>query len=487
VAEQVGPARVGVWGVSPEADSPQVSGAAAAAGSGTNRHLEFIFLAFALVWGIAQVFLVPPLQVPDEGDHWFRAWALTDGQLTADKEGMLTLPGGFTRTVNLYTRLINDHTPLPVSLAGEPGFAGYEDLFNGPPQGGTIKVASRVASYGPVGFLPPALGIAVGRLAGAPPLTSFYLGRLTNLLVAVTLLFFAIRIAPFGKQLFVLVALLPMTMFELASVALDALTISGAIFFIALTLWASKRTTLRRVDLALILAAAAVLLNVKPGYQALLLLLFLIRPSQLGGRTRYLGFVAACSVAVAGVLLVTTLGTATAARALAGGGVPGQPVTGPLAQVHFIVSQPFAFLEIVGSSLQLNLLSWTYESVGALGWIQIFFHKAFYLLVFVAIPVFMLKMRDEVHVRLGQRALLALAGVAVFLTIAAALYVFLEPVGSPQVVLQGRYLAPVWLLLLLSAYGVRFARQQLGVAFLIVVLLVIMTQNLYTIVSHYYV
>src|SRR6185369_15643984 len=47
--------------------------------------LEYVFVVIALVWGVAQVFIVPPLQVPDEGDHWFRAWALTDGQLTADR------------------------------------------------------------------------------------------------------------------------------------------------------------------------------------------------------------------------------------------------------------------------------------------------------------------------------------------------------------------------------------------------------------------
>jgi hypothetical protein len=51
----------------------------------TRTRLEFVFLVIALAWGVAQVFIVPPLQVPDEGDHWFRAWALTDGQLTADR------------------------------------------------------------------------------------------------------------------------------------------------------------------------------------------------------------------------------------------------------------------------------------------------------------------------------------------------------------------------------------------------------------------
>lgn len=247
--------------------------------------LEYVFLVIALAWGVAQVFIVPPLQVPDEGDHWFRAWALTDGQLTADRQGMITLPGSFARTVDLYTRLVGSDRALPASLEGQTGFSGYADLFNGTGPSGAVKVASRVASYGPVGYLPQAAGIGIGRLVGAPPLTCFYLARLGNLFAALALLFFAIRLAPFGRQLFMLLALLPMTMFELASVSCDALTISGAMFFTSLALWASARVTLRRTDVALVVAAAAVLLNVKPGYWALVLLVLLIRPTHWVGAT----------------------------------------------------------------------------------------------------------------------------------------------------------------------------------------------------------
>ena len=182
----------------------------------TRTRLEYVFFVIALAWGVAQVFIVPPLQVPDEGDHWFRAWALTDGQLTADSQGMLTLPGVMARTADLYTRLVGGPggaLGLPISLEGQAGFSGYENLFNAPGPPGTVEVASRVASYGPIGYVPQAVGVAIGRLVGAPPLTCFYLARLANLLMAIALFFLAIRLAPFGKQLIVLLALLPMTMF----------------------------------------------------------------------------------------------------------------------------------------------------------------------------------------------------------------------------------------------------------------------------------
>ena len=77
---------------------------------------------------------------------------------------------------------------LPVSLEGQAGFAGYEGLFNGTGPSGTVRVPSRVASYGPLGYIPQAVGVALGRLVAAPPLTCFYLARLGNLLAAVALL-----------------------------------------------------------------------------------------------------------------------------------------------------------------------------------------------------------------------------------------------------------------------------------------------------------
>jgi hypothetical protein len=444
---------------------------------GTRTRLEYVFLAVALAWGVAQVFLVPPLQVPDEGDHWFRAWALTDGQLTADKQGMITLPASFAPTADLYTRLVAAGV-LPLSLDGQPGFAGYEDLFNSPGPSGTIRVASRVATYGPVGYLPQAVGVGLGRLAGAPPLTCFYLARLGNLLAAVALIFFAIRLAPFGKHLFALVALLPMTMFELASVSCDALTISGALFFTALLLWASKRVTLRRVDVALVLAASALLLNVKPGYWALVLLVLLIRPAQLRGRIRYVAFVAGNALVVVGVFLIVFLLTASDARAHVGA---------PQAQLSFILNQPLGFLGILWSNVYGHLLAWTIESIAILGWLTIALPVAFYLFVLVAAPMFLIRTSDEeVGPQLRSRALLAAVGVAVFVTIAVALYVNLAPIGSDDLFVQGRYLEPVWLLLLLSAYGIRVAQRHLGQLFVVGVLLVMMAQNLDTLISIYH-
>lgn len=88
--------------------------------------------------------------------------------------------------------------------------------------------------------------------------------------------------------------------------------------------------------------------------------------------------------------------------------------------------------------------------------------------------------------RLGPRVLLVTVAVAVFITMAVALYVFLEPMGSRRVFFQGRYLAPISLLLLLSAYGIPFVRRHRATPVLVGALLTVMVLNLQTLIWAYH-
>jgi uncharacterized membrane protein len=399
---------------------------------------------------------------------------MTDGQLTADPDGMLTLPGVFARTVGLEQRFGAEGVVWPVSLDGQPGFSGYANLFDGPGPPGPVSVASSVRNYGPVGYLPQAAGVALGRLVGASPLSCFYLARLANLVVAIGLLFLAIRLAPFGKQIFLLLALLPMTMFELASVSCDALTIAGAMLFTALLLWASTRERLRGIEIAAILAAAAVLLDVKPGYWALVLLVLLLTPGQVGGRKAYVAFVAASVVLVVGVTVVVARLTSADSLTVANGG----------SRLPFIVGQPLDFLGILWSHLPENLSRGLIQGIGILGWLDIPLPPVFYAFVLAAAAAFFLVLGEEVHLALRRRVLLATVGVLTFLAIMASLYAFLKP--SADILLQGRYLVPVWLLLLLSAYGTRFASRHRGLPVVAGVAVLMMAVSLQTLMSAYH-
>jgi uncharacterized membrane protein len=337
-------------------------------------------------------------------------------------------------------------------------------------------VDSHVRRYSPIGYLPQAAGIAFGRLMRAPPLTCFYLARLANLLVAATLFFFAVRLAPFGKQLYALLALLPMTMFVVASVSCDALTLSGAFFFTALVLNLSRRDALRAFDVASVLIAAAMFLNVKPGYWALIFLLLLIRPRQIGGTAKYWFFVASGMAVVAAVFLLVTISTSVASAS--GGGAMGQ--------APYILHHPHAFTTVFWANMKSTLMGWVDESIGLLGWLQIPLPQTFYLGALVVGLTFFMGMDEQLALPAWRRLVLGAVGVGMFLTLSLAVYVILEPIGSTRVFLQGRYLTPIWLLLMLSAYGVRFVHQHRRVIFIAAVFLLMFAQNFHTLFVYYH-
>jgi uncharacterized membrane protein len=181
---------------------------------------------------------------------------------------------------------------------------------------------------------------------------------------------------------------------------------------------------------------------------------------------------------VGATFLVVFSLTATDARVQLAAGGPGT-------QLMFIIREPLGFLGILWSNLQNSLLTWTFESIGALGWLKIAMPPAFYLFVLVAGLVLVVRGGEIVSLQPWRRALLAAVGVAVFLTLAIALYAFLEPTGSGRVFFQGRYLAPVWLLLL-SVCGIKFAERYRGILIIVGVSLVIIAQNLVTLMSYYH-
>ncbi len=441
--------------------------------------LEVWFLLIALVWGVLQVFLIPPFQVPDEGDHFFRAWSVSSGQLFPDSGARITLPGQLERAADLYLGIVNAGDglqPLPVTLDGQPGFAGYADLLNRGGPAEDVLIPSRVANYGPIGYLPQAVGIDVGRLLGATPLADFYLARLANLLACVALIFLAIRLAPYGKAAFLLVALLPMTMFELASVSCDALTLAGALLFTAMALRATLAARLQRVHIALLVAGAAILLNIKPGYWGLILLMALIPAAAAGGRWRkwaLVGTGAAASALVFALTYELTVGARTG-----GSGTSHS-------QLAYLLSDPTAILGIVGTTMKDQWLVLVLESVGILGWLTVWMLPPAYLVALLAVPAQVFRGAGQLAPARSHRVGLALTALAVFLTMAAALYAFLSPPGATMFGTQGRYFEPVLLLALLAITGLKATRTSRAAGITVALVLVLAAFNFQALVSAY--
>ena len=83
-------------------------------------------------------------------------------------------------------------------------------------------------------YIPAAIGISIGRLLTLSPMLTMQLGRICALIAFVLLVYLAICIAPFGKNLLGALAFLPITLQQAASASYDSITIGFIFLYTAL-------------------------------------------------------------------------------------------------------------------------------------------------------------------------------------------------------------------------------------------------------------
>lgn len=199
-----------------------------------NIQPEKAFLVLALIFGIAILCINPPFQVPDEQVHFYKSYALTDGQIIPEKIGNTS---GFfipksTNNAYLEFKSIKFHPEKKIKIMNifyllnnplHPNYTKFEnisDIF--------------IVTYSPVPYLASGFAIFIGKLFNFSPLLLMYLGRIANLLLYTLVVYMAIKITPVQKWVFFLLALMPMAIYVASSLSSDSFTIAISFLTIAL-------------------------------------------------------------------------------------------------------------------------------------------------------------------------------------------------------------------------------------------------------------
>ena len=212
----------------------------------------FLYAAFAL--------LSPPFQTPDEHQHLFRAWQLSELHLIAERRGPAlggVLPGGIEIAAAPEIGTVDPHAlrpppkrPLTMTRSTSPDAAPprFYNFFGS-------------AIYSPAGYGPQVLAVWVGKSAGLSVENIVRLGRLFNAAFAIALIAAAIALTPWGASVFLFVGLFPMTVATASALGQDGLINGGACLLTALGLRAaaSRRWTLQSQAGAFLLLCALTL------------------------------------------------------------------------------------------------------------------------------------------------------------------------------------------------------------------------------------
>ncbi len=399
----------------------------------------------ALILGAAGaiplVFLNPPFQAPDEVQHFYRAYELSEFRIRAEvRNGVAggTLPASLPLLVksSVYTPdgmfypAIAAPMTKTLKLAAIPLDSSKREFVAFPGS----------AFYSPLPYLPQVLGIAIGRVIGLGPLYLFYLGRLFNCLAALALVVLAVKSIPFAEELVILVGLLPMSLFLYASLSADAAVIACSLLFTALSFAASERGYWKTWELVMAAAVASVFCSVKPVYAPILLAGIIPGLFQSGK--------AAKIIRTHAILLVVALGS-TAGWLLFTKSSMTSPLDGahPSVQISLVLHHPMLLLRAIAHSLGfVDSLVLYFQAAGDFGWLTIPLSPGFFLfLPITSLFIVWALGRPNFAGRAILPALwhLSLALSSAFL-IMTAMYLMYATVGQDSVAgVQGRYFIPL--------------------------------------------
>lgn len=394
------------------------------------------------VTGLALVFITPPFQVPDEGAHFFRAFQTSTFELGLEqREGRIgaDLPRALRDFVDLYRDIpLNPERKFNQELLTRSWSVSddrQERVFTG-----------TILPYPPAAYAAQAGGIAIGRIFSPRPIVWFYVARIVNLALFLLIVACTIRLTPDMQWGLALLALMPMTLYQAASISADGFTIAVSFLMIAFFLHCMTGAgLLTRNQIGFMFIGTALLALAKPGYLPLVLLALLVPTARFGTMRRRLA-------AVGGVLLAATI-IGVASIAFLHDKVIGLPGSDSAAQLEYIGSHPFAYIAIC---LRCIFRASQYGSfIGWFGWLELRLPQWIiitYWLLLIAVP---LTRRRPILTR-RQWAFIAVLYALLVAVIFTIQYLSYTPVAKRSIdSVQGRYFIPFAPLLLLLFTGRR--------------------------------
>lgn len=248
--------------------------------------IEFVFLAYMMVFGFIYMFVLPPYSAPDEIVHFGAAYDISNKlvHLKSNTTAVTMRPedaySQFRAIPNMDTY---DYTKCCMFQHGTQKEFIVMDGMNTFPNYTTHFIS---------GF-----GIYIGKTLNWGNVPTTYLGRFLNLIFYILVAFFAIRIIPFGKMVLFSISVMPM-MLELAcSYSYDAFINPLAFLTIALILkYIYDASVIRKRDILGLIILAALLGPCKIIYSCIFLLCIFIPRTKFKNKIHY-------SIAIIGVTL----------------------------------------------------------------------------------------------------------------------------------------------------------------------------------------
>jgi uncharacterized membrane protein len=450
------------------------------------------FLLTASCFGLLFLVITPPFQVPDEINHFYRAYQLSEGHLMAVKQDHRLggdVPLSLEKIVKPFEGLrwaagvktsrniITENLKQPL----EPEVKVFKDFPN-------------TALYSPVCYTPQALAMSVIRLFGGSALWIFYGARFFTLLCWILAVYTAIRLTPVCQWLLTFLALLPMSVFVNMSLSADVMTNLLSFLFIAITLrYAYDGGLFTRKRLVILCVMTFLLVSAKLIYFPIVALVLIIpspKFSSLRHRLITLSLIAVVTIGTAALWnsMVNTLYTPYAEYNKDHVDFSMMSMGNMKEQKAYIFSHGGYIFTVVKKTLSAAFNMYYKGYIGTFGWLDtelpLWLIRSMYLLLFfVAIA------GGEAGIRIKPfaRLVIALAFVLSFFMLILSQHLTWDMVGSGVVMnIQGRYLIPFAPLFFLLLYNKRLSAKKVVIPVVMIASLFALIYSSYTMHARYF-
>lgn len=220
---------------------------------------------------------MPLFMGPDENAHFMRAFQVSNGNIISENKNGLT--GGY-----LPNNLIEDLAASwgPKVFNGDLPNNNYFDKNSKNVKWEFVAFGSS-AVYSPVAYIPQSVGIIAAKIVHPSAAIMDYFARIVGLTAFIVMTYFAIKITPYGKWVFVFLGLIPMTIQQASTMSGDIMAIGLSFIWVAVLIrlfLTDCKLDFKKIVALVILAMALVL--TKPT-NAVLLLPFIFIPKKVFG------------------------------------------------------------------------------------------------------------------------------------------------------------------------------------------------------------
>jgi uncharacterized membrane protein len=390
----------------------------------------------------------PPFQTPDEFNHFYRAYQVSQGRFFAEKSDKRVgghIPVALEDFTMPYKTMsfITDHKMQAEYL---------EHAFRIKLTSATVfKDFPNTAVYSPVSYLPQATTLYVLSRFNCSVGTLYYGGKLVVFLVWLFSMLFVIRILPFHKWLFTALLLLPMQLYITNSLSADTVTNILAYLLVALILkfsFSERRVAWKQ--LLLILCVGLLLVITKVIYASILLLMIIIPARQFKNNRYKVISLAVIFFAVMALALIWTRMTMGYYIAYSDYNqdfahiATLQPAANFSAQKIFLQEYPLHFLHVVFNSFIQHAEFYLVSYIGHFGTYMGTPLPLWAVISSLAV-LFFLSIFEKSGVRMlwWQKGAILLTVFILFSAVAMSQYIIWTKVGADNVEsIQGRYLIP---------------------------------------------